>query len=113
MPTLGPSYHGKQIMSQRIIYMDHAATTPLHPSVVEAMLPFLREQYGNPSSVHSLGRAALTALDDARRKVATSLGCAPREIIFTGGGSEADNLAIRGAAQAAHEQVKGNHIITT
>ncbi|MFN8485520.1 MAG: cysteine desulfurase family protein [Anaerolineae bacterium] len=100
-------------MSERIIYMDHAATTPLHPSVVEAMLPAMTASFGNPSSVHALGRAALAALDDARREIAARLGCAPREIIFTGGGSEADNLAIRGAALAAREKGRGAHIITT
>ncbi|MFN8474437.1 MAG: cysteine desulfurase family protein [Anaerolineae bacterium] len=100
-------------MAERIIYMDHAATTPVHPSVVEAMLPYMTTAYGNPSSVHALGRAALAALDDARRTVAGVLGCAPREIIFTGGGSEADNLAIRGAALAAREKGRGAHVITT
>lgn len=100
-------------MSLKLVYMDHAATTPTHPSVVEAMLPYMTEQYGNPSSVHTLGRKALTALDAARRSIADSLGCGPREIIFTGGGSEADNLAIRGAALALREQGKGRHIITT
>ncbi len=100
-------------MASRLIYMDHAATTPVHPSVVEAMLPYLTEQYGNPSSVHTLGRGALAALDEARRTVAGVLGCTPREIVFTGGGSEADNLALRGAAFAAREKGRGSHIITS
>ena len=100
-------------MALRLIYMDHAATTPVHPSVVEAMLPYLTEQYGNPSSVHTLGRGALAALDEARRTVAGVLGCTPREIVFTGGGSEADNLALRGAAFAAREKGRGSHIITS
>ena len=100
-------------MAERVIYMDHAATTPVHPSVVEAMLPTMTTSFGNPSSVHSLGRAALAALDDAWRTVAGILGCAPREIVFTGGGSDGDNLAIRGAALAAREKGRGAHIITT
>ncbi len=100
-------------MPPRLIYMDHAATTPVHPSVVEAMLPYLTEHYGNPSSVHRQGRAALAALDDARRQIAGVLGCSPREVILTGGGSEADNLAIRGAALARREQGGGNHLVTS
>ncbi len=100
-------------MPERIIYMDHAATTPVHPSVVEAMLPYMTTSFGNPSSVHAQGRAALAALDEARRTVADILGCAPREIVFTGGGSDADNLAIRGAVLAAREKGRGAHIITT
>lgn len=100
-------------MPPRLIYMDHAATTPVHPSVVEAMLPYLTEHYGNPSSVHRQGRAALAALDEARRQMAGVLGCAPRELVLTGGGSEADNLAIRGAALARREQGGANHLITS
>ena len=100
-------------MPAPLIYMDHAATTPVHPDIVAAMLPYLTTQYGNPSSVHSQGRAALAALDDARRAVAAGLGASPREIVFTGGGSEADNLALRGAALAAREKGKGAHLIAT
>ena len=100
-------------MSSRLIYLDHAATTPIHPDVVAAMQPYLTTQYGNPSSVHSLGRSALAALDDARRAVAEALGATPREIVFTAGGSESDNLALRGAAFAARERSRGAHLITT
>jgi len=100
-------------MSSPLVYMDHAATTPIHPDVLVAMQPYLTTQYGNPSSVHSLGRAALAALDDARRAAADALGATPREIIFTGGGSESDNLALRGAAFAARDKGKGAHLITT
>ncbi|MEI7644842.1 MAG: cysteine desulfurase family protein [Chloroflexales bacterium] len=98
-------------MSDRIIYLDHAATTPLDPRVLAAMLPYLSEQPGNPSSIHQLGRAALHALDDAREAVALVLGCTRKEIIFTGGGSESDNLAIKGVALAQRQRGKGSHII--
>ncbi len=94
------------------IYLDHAATTPMRPEVLEAMLPYLREQYGNPSSIYTEGREARKALDRARDRIAKVLGASsPREIIFTSGGSEADNLAIKGAAFALKN--KGNHIITS
>lgn len=94
-----------------IIYLDHAATTPVDPRVVEAMLPYFSQAYGNASSIYALGRAAHKALDEAREKIAAILGCRPTELIFTGGGSESDNLAIKGVAQAS--QKKGNHIITS
>jgi cysteine desulfurase len=92
-----------------MIYLDHAATTPLDPEILETMLPYLGEVYGNPSSIYSLGRKARAALDDARDTVARVLGCEPRELIFTSGGSESDNLAIRGVA--ARNRERGNHII--
>jgi cysteine desulfurase len=93
------------------IYLDHAATTALHPQAFAAMIPFLAEHPGNPSSLHSLGQSAHQALEQARVTIARLLGCAPREIIFTSGGTESDNLAIRGVAFARREH--GNHIITT
>jgi cysteine desulfurase len=99
-------------MAERTIYLDHAATTPTDRAVVEAMLPYFSECYGNPSSIYRLGRAALDALDDARAIVAEVLNCSPKEIIFTGGGSESDNLAIKGAALAARRAGKGQHIVT-
>ena len=77
-------------------YLDHAATTPMRPEAVTAMLPFLTEHFGNPSGVHAVARAARKALDDARDDVASALGCDPGEVVFTGGGTEADNLAIAG-----------------
>jgi cysteine desulfurase len=80
------------------IYLDYNATTPLDPAVVEAMLPYLREHYGNPSSVHAFGKKAHDAVEHARRQVAELLGAQPDEIVFTGGGSEASNLALKGAA---------------
>src|ERR1044071_7181084 len=100
-------------MIERQIYLDHAATTPLDERVVAAMLPYFTEQFGNPSSIHRHGRAALEALDDARETVAAVLGASRKEIIFTGGGSEADNLAIKGVAFAQRQAGKGAHIITS
>ncbi|HEV2581402.1 MAG TPA: cysteine desulfurase family protein [Ktedonobacteraceae bacterium] len=92
------------------IYLDYNATTPVDPAVVEAMLPYLASHFGNPSSSHAYGHIAHDAVDIARAQVARLLGCSSSEITFTGGGSEGDNLAIRGAALALREQ--GNHIIT-
>ncbi|HEU5141370.1 MAG TPA: cysteine desulfurase family protein [Bacillales bacterium] len=93
------------------IYLDHAATSPTRPEVVDAMLPFLSENYGNPSSIHSVGRKNRAALDEARQTIADSIGASPNEIVFTSGGTEADNMAIVGAASANRD--KGNHIITS
>jgi cysteine desulfurase len=92
------------------IYLDHAATTTVRPEVLAAMLPLFGGGY-NPSSIHAEGRAARAALDSARSSVARILGAAPREIVFTGGGSEADVLAIVGAARARAE--RGRHVVTT
>ncbi|NUM81771.1 cysteine desulfurase [bacterium] len=91
------------------IYLDHSATTPVDQRVLEAMLPFLTEEFGNPSSLHSFGRAAKVALEEARQKIASVINASPGEIVFTSGGSEADNLAIAGAARAYRD--KGNHLI--
>ncbi|MBH0229973.1 cysteine desulfurase family protein [Halobacillus yeomjeoni] len=93
------------------VYLDHAATSPVHPQVVEAMLPVYHEVFGNPSSVHNFGRKARRILDEARRTVAKSINASEKEIVFTSGGTEADNLAIIGTARANQE--KGKHIITT
>ena len=93
------------------IYFDHCATTPVDPEVVEAMLPYFRDFYGNPSSIHSFGRNAKEALTIAREKVAKLIGADPSEIVFTSGGTEADNLAIRGVSSKF--ETKGNHIITS
>lgn len=83
-----------------VIYLDHNATTPLLPSVVDAMLPYLREEYGNPSSDHALGHRARAAVETAREQVAALIGSHPDEIVFTSGGTEANNLAIRGTTKA-------------
>src|SRR4030042_5476095 len=98
-------------MEQELIYLDHAATTAVDPRVVEAMLPYWTQVYGNPSSIYAQGREAHRALDTARGKVASILGARPDEIIFTGCGTESDNLALRGVPLA--QRKKGNHIITT
>ncbi len=95
----------------RRIYLDHAATTKPRPEVVEAMLPLLTDNYGNPSSIYSLGREAKRAVEEAREQVAAVLGAKPEEIYFTSGGSEADNLALQGVAWA--NERKGKHIITS
>ena len=93
------------------IYLDNAATTAVSPEVLEAMLPYFTECFGNPSSIHSTGRDARRAIDAARKQVAAAITCQPNEVYFTAGGSESDNWAIKGAALARKN--KGNHIITT
>jgi cysteine desulfurase len=93
------------------IYLDHAATTPVDPRVVAAMVPYWTEFWGNPSSIYQEAQEARRGLDTARRTIADILGAKPQEIVFTGGGSEADNLAVRGAALAARR--RGDHIITS
>jgi len=94
-----------------MIYMDYNATTPIRTEVVEAMLPFLYGNYGNPSSVHEMGKTAKTAVEKARGQVANLLNCHPSEIIFTSGGSESNNMVIKGVAHTYKN--KGNHIITS
>lgn len=95
----------------KFIYLDHAATTPVHPEVVEAMIPYLSEMYGNASSTHAAGRQARTALNAARDRIAAFVGCSPSELVFTGSGTESDNMALFGAAEAYRS--RGKHIITT
>ncbi|MBA2645778.1 MAG: aminotransferase class V-fold PLP-dependent enzyme, partial [Pyrinomonadaceae bacterium] len=95
----------------RRVYMDHSATTPIDTRVVEAMLPFLTSKFGNASSVHFFGQEARAAVDRARRDVAALVGARPNEVVFLSGGTEANNLAIRGIAEIAAEQ--GRHIITS
>src|ERR671939_1920650 len=95
----------------RRVYLDYSATTPCDPRVVEALLPYLSERFGNPSSVHFYGQEARAAVDRARREVAALIGARPNEVVFLSGGTEANNLAIRGIAEAAAE--RGRHIITT
>jgi len=92
------------------IYLDHNATTPVHPKVLEAMLPFYGDSFGNPSSSHSKGREARVKMDEAREQVAALLQAHPGEIVFTSGGTESDNMAVYGVAQALRG--KGNHILT-
>ena len=98
-------------MAERTIYLDHAATTALDPRVLEAMIPYFTTEYGNASSIYTLGRHAMQAIDRSREQVAEVLHSRPTEIAFVGCGSESDNLAIKGMAFAS--QKKGNHIITS
>lgn len=100
-------------MPQRRIYLDYAATSPLDPRVVEAMLPHLTEVYGNPSSLHATGRRARRALEDAREQIAHTLQCQPTEILFTSGGTESDNCAVLGIARAQRAAGRGNHVVTS
>ena len=93
------------------LYLDHAATTPLRPEALEAMLPYLGEQFGNPSSPHAWGRRARAALDEAHERIAAGLGCGPREVVLTSGGTESLNLALKGAAWAG--KARGHRILTT
>ena len=95
----------------RRIYLDHAATTPVRPEVVEAMSPYFADAFGNPSSIHSYGQEARGAIEEARTAVAELIGARSQEIVFTSGGTEADNHALKGFARA--NQHRGNHIITT
>jgi cysteine desulfurase len=93
------------------IYLDHAATTPLRPEVLDAMLPYLGGAFGNPSSAHAFGRVAREALDDAHERLARAIGAEAREIVFTSGGTEASNLALKGAAWAG--RARGTRIVTS
>ena len=94
------------------IYLDHNATTPVDPRVVDAVTGVLRDEFGNASSLHTFGQAAKSCVDDARSAVATLLGARPQEVVFTSGGTEADNLAIRGVADA-HELTSRRHLIAS
>ncbi len=93
------------------VYLDYAATTPVDERVLERMLPYFRQEFGNPSSIHAWGQAAEAALDDAREKISAALGCRPEEIVFTSCGTESDNLALRGAALARRKKTGANHIL--
>ncbi len=101
------------MLSRRHVYLDHAATTPADPRVIEAMLPYFGEVFGNSHSAHNLGRRAEQAVEDARERMAHVLGCKPKEIVFTSGGSESDNLAVRGAAWARRRDQGRDHLVTT
>src|SRR5690242_11458753 len=106
-----PSLRCTSDLNDELIYLDHNATTPVDPAVVEAMTPYLIHAYGNPSSAHALGRQARAAVDHARRQVCELLGCWEDEVIFTSGGSESNNTVLKGLAYARRQF--GNHIITT
>ncbi len=98
-------------MGDRFIYVDHAATTAVKKEVLDAMIPYYTEKYGNPSSIYSIGRESKKAIEEARDKVAAAISAQPKEIFFTGSGTEADNWAIKGVAYANRQ--KGKHIITS
>lgn len=98
-------------LSERLIYMDHAATTAVRPEALEAMLPYFGVSFGNPSSIYTLAQEARNAVDDARQTIAGLIGCRISELIFTSGGTESDNTALKGVAFALRNV--GNHIITT
>ncbi len=100
-------------MERPVAYLDFAATTPMRPEAIEAMEPYLSGLFGNPSGGHSVARAAKTALEEAREEIAAILGAEPREVVFTAGGTEADNLAVKGAARAARDAGLGEGIVTT
>lgn len=106
-----PSFVERFMNFKRRVYLDHSATTPVDPRVVEAMLPYLTEKFGNASSVHLFGQAVRAAVDRARREIASLVGARPNEIVFVSGGTEANNLAIRGLCET-HASAKG-HLITS
>ena len=95
----------------KLIYMDHAGTTALEPRVLDVIQPYFTERFGNPSSIHTIGQEARQAVDDARERVSDILGCRVSEVVFTSGGTESDNTALRGVAEALRDT--GNHIVTT
>lgn len=97
----------------RMTYLDYAATTPVDPRVVEAMLPFLTERFGNPNSLYALGRDSYRAMEDARERFAAIIGASPAELVFTGCGTEADNAAVTGIANAAKARGKGSHVVVS
>ncbi len=94
-------------------YLDYAATTPMRPEAIAAMEPYLSEAFGNPSGGHAVARRAKNALEEAREQIAECLGCAPAEVVLTAGGTEADNLAVKGAARAARHAGRGDGVVTT
>jgi cysteine desulfurase len=100
-------------VNRAAVYLDFAATTPLRPEAIAAMEPFWRGTFGNPSGGHSVARAAKTALEEAREEIAELLGARPAELVFTAGGTEADNLAVKGAARAARAAGGGDSVVTT
>lgn len=106
----GAGQNKRQMTDTKRVYLDHSATTPVHPEVAEAMLPYLTQKFGNPSSVHSFGQEARAAVDRSRREVAALIGARPNEVVFVSGGTEANNLAIRGVCELAISQ--RGHLIT-
>src|ERR1041384_1103925 len=101
------------MLTRRTVYLDHSATTPADPRVVDGKVLYFAEVYGNSASAHAFGRKAEDAVETARETIARILNCDSREIIFTSGASESNNLALRGAAWKARQAGRGNHLITT
>lgn len=104
---------GNGVTPRRLVYLDHAATTPLDAHVLDAMLPYLRGSFGNPSATYTLAKEAASAVETSRRTVAGVLGVRPRDVVFTGGGTESINAAIKGVAFAQRHAGRGNHIVTS
>ncbi len=109
----GPRGGARTLGFVSAVYLDHAASTPMRPEAVAAMQPFWSACFANPSGIHGAARAAKTAVEEARETVAVHLGAAPGEVVFTGGGTEADNLAVEGAARAARAAGRGRRVVTT
>ena len=99
------------MIQEKMVYFDYAATTPVDPRVLQSMLPFFNEAFGNPSSIHRFGQVAEASLEDSRELIAETMNCLPEEIIFTSCGTESDNLAIRGTAFQARQKRQANHIL--
>lgn len=97
-------------MEKKFIYVDNSATTPVKPEVLDAMMPYFKQEFGNPSSIYTAGRRAGAAIEEARASIAETLKCKPREIYFTSCGSESDNWAIKGAAMAQKKGQPHYHI---
>ena len=98
-------------ITPKLVYMDHAATTPVREEVLEQMIPYMKQYYGNPSSIYTLAQESRRAVDESREKVAHLIGARTRDVIFTSGGTESDNAALKGTATALRSI--GNHIITS
>lgn len=111
--SIRPKWKGNMVDDMRRIYVDHSATTPMSPQVMDAMVTIWTEGFANSESSHTEGQAAADILERVRQTVADLLSCHPAELVFTGSGTEADNLAVRGAAWSARESGGGNHIVTT
>lgn len=97
----------------RNVYLDYSATTPVKEEVLQAMIPYFTENFGNPSSLYSGGLNSKAAIDKARKQLADLINASPEEIVFTGSGTEADNWVLQGVADSMRKKGKGNHIITT
>ncbi len=111
--SLADPLHTLEAVVADMAYLDYAATTPMYPEVADAMRPFLSDVFGNPSGAHAAARAAKTALEEAREQIAAALGAEPADVVITGGGTEADNLAVKGAAHAARDPGTGDGVVTT